>query len=65
MKTIIDIRNKIAALESLAEKTDQFVQDVFDWTATLGHNHILGQLYDLKADIDIELKKLREAEDNE
>jgi uncharacterized protein YrrD len=42
----------LEGLQRLKQKTDAYVQEVFDWVAPLQQHHVLGLLYDFRGRIE-------------
>ncbi len=45
-------------LQTLKQQTEAYIGNVFDHVSSLGHTHLLGQLYDFQASIDNEINRL-------
>jgi hypothetical protein len=58
-------KSDIDGLEALKEKTDQYIQDIFDWTAPLGANPVLWQIQDFRTLIETTIETLKKENEND
>ncbi len=45
-------------LAALKIQTETYIGNIFDHVSSLGHNHLLGQLYDFQVSIEGEIKRV-------
>lgn len=50
------------SLRSLQQHTEIFINQIFDHVRSLGHTHLLGQLYDFQNSIETQIKITQQGE---